>query len=227
MEPPRLIEAFPRQLGLSERAPLTRASFRLTYLLEPLPGQCLLQRVETRIWFLRGEVSLASFEAVYWEYFRFATGEDQARLDRHDFSIHRDGWSPGRVNRLLHRHRLSTSGDGPTRLRFEKRFLIGPADVDPDAPVLLPTPAGGAFGYLAEAEGEPTRQRWCLRELELNDAALPLPGPAAGRGRFRGPLHLEAWERLEFGFATLSGTVERQGYQPFTRPTPLAEQPLL
>lgn len=222
MEPPRLIRAFPPQPAGAQRVALDRASFGLTYALDPLPGGCVLQRVETTIDFLRGDELLAAYEAMYWEYFRFAPAAREQRLDRHDFDLSRDGWGLDRINHLLRHHGLPAGG-GPTRFRFQKRFLLGPADVGADAAVLHTTPGGGAFGYLAEAEGERPWLRLRLREQELTGAALPLPAPAAGRGGFLGALRFEAWERLEFGFATLSGELVRQGYQPFTRPTPLAE----
>lgn len=213
MEAPRLIGASPRALLAAEQVALGRASYALTYALSAPPGACALQRVETRVRFLRGEEVLVEYHAMYWEFFRFAADPGdppEARLDLHDFHISRDGWGPDRVGRLLRRHRVAAAG-GPTRLHLEKRFLLGLATVDGGG-VTLTTPRGGAFGLLEEAEGERRWLRLRVGGQDVEDAAQPLPGPARGAAAFTLDARLAAEERLEFGFATLSGLFTSTGY---------------
>lgn len=228
MEAPRLIGASPRALLAAEQVALGRASYALTYALAPSPGACALQRVETRISFLRGEEALVEYHAMYWEFFRFAADDPgeppEPRLDLHDFHISRDGWGPDRVGRLLRRHRVAAAG-GPTRLRLEKRFLLGLATVEGGG-VTLATPRGGAFGLVGEAEGERPWLRLRVGGREVEDAAQPLPGPARGIAAFTPGPRLAAEERLEFGFATLSGQLTSTGYSVVSRATQ-APQPLL
>lgn len=221
VHPPLLVDAAPRSLLQAEEAALVRAKYGLTYALAPGPGgSCALQRVETQVQLLRGEEPLLEYEAVYWEYYRFAMVEE-LRLDRHDFSAARDGWSPCRVGRLLRHHRLP-GGSGPTRLRVRKRFLLGPGQVQEGGIEQL-TPGGGVFGYLEEAEGERPWVRLRLRGEPLDDAALPLPIARGGGALTAGADRLVAEERLEFGYATLSGLLTRVSY----RQAPRAEQALI
>lgn len=178
-------------------------------------GACALQRVETRIRFLRGERVLAAYRSLYWEYFQAGRDPDEARHDVHDFDVERDGWGSGPIARLLRRRGLDPSGGGGlARLECEKRFLLAPGQVE-DAEPCLRTAEGGAFGYLAEVEGEATC-RWLhldQGEHDASEVATPLPGPVAGRGRLAGGPGWEAVERLSFELATLTGQVEVVPYR--------------
>lgn len=213
MRCPRLIEARPRELLGAPRAALRQAAYSVAYELAPPPGGCLLQRVETVVRFRRGERALATYRAVYWEYFQAGADPAELRRDEHDFQVDRDGWGPGPISRLLRRHGVEPGG-GLARLECEKRFLLGPGLVEETAPA-LGTAGGGAFGWLAEVEGE-RPERTLLLDGEARDVshvARPLPGPVAGRGRFTGPARLEARERLWFELATLGGEVEVVPYR--------------
>lgn len=212
MQPPVLVDADPPALLAGASGPLSRARYRLLWSFEAEPGGCALQRVETTVRFLRGELVVVEYRAVYWEWFRFAREGAETRLDCHDFDLVRDGWGPDVVRRLARRLGRAAEGAAPARVRAEKRFLLGPGALEGERPRQT-TPLGGGFGVLVEGEGEPSSLELTLEGVDARAGARPLPGPAAGRGRFTGPC-FACREEMEWGFATLGGRVTLTGYLP-------------
>jgi hypothetical protein len=207
---PTLTRATPAALLTDDAAPLSRAAYALTYALSGPPGAFALQRVETRVRWLRAARVLVAYDAVYWEFFRFGDDAAEARSDVHDFDQQRDGWGPGPLARLLRRRGVVAPGD-PARLEVTKTFLLGHGSVD-DPLVKHTTRGGGSFGFLAEVDGEAARAALSVGDpAQADEVAAPLPGPRGGRGRLLGPAW-RAQERLTFDPLTLDGRLERTPY---------------
>ncbi|HBP22765.1 MAG TPA: hypothetical protein DEA08_33920 [Planctomycetes bacterium] len=174
------------------------------------PGVVALQRVETEVRLLRDGRPLVEYVGAYWEWFRFAA-EDGPRVDIHDFDMRRDGWSPGRLRKLLARHGLRDPG-GDGVLECRKRFLFLPGRVRDERSL---REGEGGFGFLEEVRGlaEPAPPGAQLRLFDLTSDQPPAevpgswqPGPRAwakGQGE---PLTPDSgWscvERYALRFAT-------------------------
>lgn len=207
---PWLIEASPRGLLEGTTARVTTAAYRLRWGLAGPPGSHALQRVETRVRFSRGDQVLVAYDAVYWEFFRFGDDPAEPRADVHDFDLTRDGWGPGPIARLLRRCGVTAPGD-PARLEVVKRFTLGAGHVE-DPAVAHVTARGGAFGFLAEVDGERAAVSLEVGGAPLPETAARLPGPRGGRGRLEPGVRWAAREGLVFDFLLLEGGVEREGY---------------
>lgn len=200
-EPPALVAA--------SSAPLARPAYALRFGLAGPPGAVLLQRVETTVRLTRGDEPVLEYRAVEWEWFELAPVAEP-RTDVHDFDARRDGWAPAAVAALLRAHGRRSPG-GPARLEVTKRFRLGPGQLEAAVPAHR-TAGGGAFGLLAEGEGEPSRVVLLVGPGRLDASAEARPRARAGQGRFVGAPLLAADERLVWEPATLAGQVERQGY---------------
>lgn len=210
--------SLPRPEPLPEASRQTVRGYERHYRMRGDPGVVALQRVETTVRFLRDGRPLVEYLGSYWEWFRFA-GEDEARVDVHDFDRHRDGWSPGRLRKLLRRHELADPG-GDGVLECRKRFLYLPGRVSEERSL---REGRGGFGFLEQVSGRddgPPRARLRLFDLagEREPAEVPgswQPGPrawAAGSGELD-PL-VKGWvcsERYAFRFATQTVDLDDQG----------------
>ena len=163
------------------------------------PGLVALQRVETEVRLLRDGRPLIEYLGSYWEWFRFAA-DDEARVDVHDFDLRRDGWSPGRLRKLLARHGLSDPG-GDGVLECRKRFLYLPGRVRGERSL---REGRGGFGFLEAVEGleAPSPPAAELRLFDLAQERAPLQAPGSWRP---GP---RAWAE---GSGQLSG--DAQGWR--------------
>ena len=192
--------------------------YRRAYVVRGENGACQLQRVRVHIRYRVGRELLADYRQTYWEFFQFGADDQRAR-DVHDFDAERDGWRQQVLWRLIDRHRARRRPDGEPILTVKKQFLIGAGEVRGAAP--RPVRGGGAFGFLREAEGAPSR---AVLRIARGDGtwrrvtglpACPPGFPIAGRGRFAADAGHRAFEHFHYRFARQVGTFsDRAAYRP-------------
>jgi hypothetical protein len=199
------------------------ASYRLVYGLRGAPGACAVQQVRARVRYLLGDDVLVEYETCYGEWFRLGNaGELPTDLhDVHDFCVHRDAWTPKRLRDLLRKQGLLQGrwlpAGGEPRVECHKEFLLGLGEVE-DSPGLVDGSGGAAFGFLEDGPLLHASSTIDLRLGEGKQLEPPSPYPfgrsAGGRGRFTGEQGWRAEERYCYRFATTSGRLQGEGYQP-------------
>lgn len=182
------------------------------------------QEVRAHVRFRIDEAVLVDYVTCYGEYFQLdAQGKLAPGLhDVHDFSVHRDGWTPTAVRALLRRRGLIDRRwrfpSGEPWVECTKEFRLGPARIDGATPTT--EIEGGAFGYLAHgplasAHGEIVLHTSTgTRQIEL-PSPHPFGREGVGRGVFTSEGGWRAVETFAYRFATGSIRLDDAGgYRP-------------
>lgn len=207
---PELVESF---VDVREKN-----GYRRIFNFSAQPGTVLVQEVQTRVRYRRGEDQFVDYWSRYGEFFsmgerRELAADNDQHLDMrdvHDFDLRRDGWSLSGLNQLLKRQGSKSRGRLPSAdatITCEKRFLIAIGEVK--GTVVLKENGGQSFGFLLEGPCAPASVQIELpgseeegRRTLTPKSPFPFGYSGAGSGKFCADSAYELTERFVFSFAT-------------------------